>query len=308
VDEHRNEPNSEHQAAGGAAPTTPEASSQPTEAAVADATAAQATAEPAEKPAETPAKTPGGDQLRIGKITIMAPARDQSWTRHWDDEIEVEAPDAPEQPASQPYGARRLMAVAAAVILAAVAGAIGGALASAGLSHFGESAASATQAKALDAQVAQLQTELATLKAGIDHANKLSVAGIAKASDRLDRVEKAQAEPAAKIAKLTETVEKLRVAQAQPTPAVAAVASQEVTGSIAAKPPAAPQPEVGRLPTVEGWTLRDVEDGVALIEGKRGRIEVYPGDNVPGLGRIDAVRRQDGRWVVVTSRGLIVAR
>jgi hypothetical protein len=29
---------------------------------------------------------------------------------------------------------------------------------------------------------------------------------------------------------------------------------------------------------------------------------------VPGLGRIDAIRRQDGRWVVVTSKGLIVAR
>ena len=26
------------------------------------------------------------------------------------------------------------------------------------------------------------------------------------------------------------------------------------------------------------------------------------------VGRVDAIRRQDGRWVVVTSRGLIVAR
>jgi hypothetical protein len=26
---------------------------------------------------------------------------------------------------------------------------------------------------------------------------------------------------------------------------------------------------------------------------------------VPGLGRVDAIRKQDGRWVVVTSRGLI---
>jgi len=36
--------------------------------------------------------------------------------------------------------------------------------------------------------------------------------------------------------------------------------------------------------------------------------EVYAGDTIPGLGRIDAVRRQDGRCVVVTSKGLIVAR
>jgi hypothetical protein len=36
--------------------------------------------------------------------------------------------------------------------------------------------------------------------------------------------------------------------------------------------------------------------------------EVYPGDPVPGLGKVDAIRKQDGRWVVVTSKGLIVAR
>ena len=70
----------------------------------------------------------------------------------------------------------------------------------------------------------------------------------------------------------------------------------------------APKPEVARLPTVEGWVLRDVGNGGALIEGRRGMFEVYAGDPIPGLGRIDAIRKQDGRWVVVTSKGLIVAR
>jgi hypothetical protein len=85
-----------------------------------------------------------------------------------------------------------------------------------------------------------------------------------------------------------------------------------VTGSVT--PPAttaaavAPKPEIGRLPTVDGWVLRDVSNGGALIEGRRGLYEVYAGDPVPGLGRVDAIRRQDGRWVVVTSKGLIVAR
>jgi hypothetical protein len=62
------------------------------------------------------------------------------------------------------------------------------------------------------------------------------------------------------------------------------------------------------LPTVEGWVLRDVANGGALIEGRHGIYEVYAGDPVPGLGRIDAIRKQDGRWVVVTSKGLVVAR
>jgi hypothetical protein len=37
-----------------------------------------------------------------------------------------------------------------------------------------------------------------------------------------------------------------------------------------------------------------------------GLIEVDQGDVVPGLGRVDAIRKQDGRWVVVTPRGLIM--
>jgi hypothetical protein len=94
--------------------------------------------------------------------------------------------------------------------------------------------------------------------------------------------------------------------------AAAPVAAREVTGTVS--PPATtaamapPKPEVARLPTVEGWVLRDVGNGGALIEGRQGIYEVYAGDPVPGLGRVDAIRKQDGKWVVVTSKGLIVAR
>ncbi len=69
-----------------------------------------------------------------------------------------------------------------------------------------------------------------------------------------------------------------------------------------------PRTTSARLPTLDDWVLRDVANGGALIEGRRGMFEVYAGDPVPGLGRVDAIRRQDGRWVVVTSRGLIVSR
>ena len=63
-----------------------------------------------------------------------------------------------------------------------------------------------------------------------------------------------------------------------------------------------------RLPSVDGWKLADVGYGGALIENHRGTYEVYAGDFIPGLGRIDAIRKQDGHWVVVTSKGLIVSR
>ena len=59
---------------------------------------------------------------------------------------------------------------------------------------------------------------------------------------------------------------------------------------------------------VDGWVVRHVSRGVAVIQGRRiGAIEVEAGDVVPGVGRIESIRRQDGRWVVVTSNGLITS-
>jgi len=122
------------------------------------------------------------------------------------------------------------------------------------------------------------------------------------------------------LARLSEADERLRAASvaAPVTVAAAPVAAKDVTGSVAppatavaaatSAPAAPPKPEVARLPTVEGWILRDVANGSALIESRRGMYEVYAGDPIPGLGRVDAIRKQDGRWVVVTSKGLIVAR
>ena len=214
--------------------------------------------------------------------------------------------------------------MAAVVALATVAGALGGALATAGVGKLmaGDSAQASTQASvkdsALEASVARLDAEIVALKSSLEHNSKTTTGQLNKASDRLDKVEKAQAEPAAKLAKLTETVDKLRAAQASTTTTAAAAPApaKDVTGSIpqqaaaapAPAPAAPPKPEVARLPTVEGWVLRDVANGSALIENRRGMYEVYAGDPIPGLGRVDAIRKQDGRWVVVTSKGLIVAR
>jgi hypothetical protein len=37
-------------------------------------------------------------------------------------------------------------------------------------------------------------------------------------------------------------------------------------------------------------------------------IEVGVGSALPGGGRVEDIRRLDGRWVVVTSRGLVLMR
>jgi hypothetical protein len=318
--------------AGPAVPHSPDPSIQPVVAAPdlvpgqgaeadapkADTAEAEATKSEATKSEVTKAEIPRVEILKAeppkaeaprfpGKVMIMSAGR-----RKWDDDSA--APETASGPSQETPGKRRF-AVAAMVALAVVAGALGGALATAGLSHVVVGDVASADSQALDASIARIDADIQALKAGVEHSSKLAVGQYNKTSERLDKVEKAQAEPAAKLAKLSEAVDRLRATPpaAAPVPVAAApAAAKEVTGSVT--PPAAPvplpapKPEVARLPTLEGWVLRDVANGGALIEGPRGIFEVYAGDPVPGLGRIDAIRRQDGRWVVVTSRGLIVAR
>jgi hypothetical protein len=72
--------------------------------------------------------------------------------------------------------------------------------------------------------------------------------------------------------------------------------------------PAADPKAAAKPPIVEGWALRRVYGSdAALVEGRYGIVEIGPGDLVPGLGRVQEIKRQqDGHWAVVTSRGLIV--
>jgi hypothetical protein len=208
---------------------------------------------------------------------------------------------------------RRFAAMATMVVLATCAGVFGGALATAALSHGPEAV---DNSPALAVAVARIDADILALKASLEFGSKLGQSQFSKTSERLDKIEKAQAEPAAKLARLGEAVDKLRAVPVPlPSPVAAApAAAKDVTGSVSPSSPAtAPKVEtqktdVGKLPTVEDWVLRDVGRGGALIDGRRGLYEVYAGDFIPGLGRIDAIRRQDGRWVVVTSKGLIVAR
>ncbi|ULL01949.1 hypothetical protein [Bradyrhizobium sp. I71] len=259
------------------------------------------------------AKAEPKPEPKPGKLIVMAPS-DRSWDR------EDFAPHVKADEPRETGGKRRLSAMAAVVAIAACVGAISGALATASMMRFAAPAQAPVQVadtSALDASVARIDADLVALKANVEQSSKTGVSQFNRTNDRLDKLEKAQAEPLAKIAKLSETVDKLRATPPAATPQAAAAPARETTGSIAptqvataaaAPAPAAPKTEVGRLPTIEGWRLRNASNGGALIEGRDGLYEVYPGDPIPGVGRVDAIRRQDGRWVVVTSRGLIVSR
>ena len=60
-----------------------------------------------------------------------------------------------------------------------------------------------------------------------------------------------------------------------------------------------------RPTTIAGWTLREVTNGTAVLEGPNGIWRVTPGGTVPGVGRVESIVRWGNRWLVATSSGLI---
>jgi hypothetical protein len=202
---------------------------------------------------------------------------------------------------------------AAASVIAVLLGAAAGSGATAGLLYFNYfNAAPApppADSAAFTAGLDRLDRELATLKASIDGSARQASAQIAKIADRMDRSEKLQAETGAKLAKTAEALDRLH----RPAGNGAADATGSVSGAAGERTAALADPKrpgsTAQTAILDGWVLRDVYNGAAMIQTPRnGFVEVIPGDTLPGLGRIEGVRRQDGRWVVVTSRGLIVSR
>ena len=77
-------------------------------------------------------------------------------------------------------------------------------------------------------------------------------------------------------------------------------AAQGVPRPIGNLAPAASRPQL-----ISNWVVRDVYNGVALIESPRGSIEVVPGDIIPGAGTVKSIERRGAGWVVITNRGLV---
>jgi hypothetical protein len=188
------------------------------------------------------------------------------------------------------------------LIGAAVLGLAGGAAATSAYYEMSDQTiiAAPDQVAALSETVRRLETSVAALSTTVSASAKLSNTQWAKIGERFDKVEKSIAEPGSRLAALTDAVEKLRLAAA--APAIKAAAT-DVTGSVAARAPAEPP-----KPVLASWTLHEVDRGVATVEGRQGIFDVAVGDPLPGLDRVEAIRRQDGRWVVVTRKGIIVAR
>jgi hypothetical protein len=220
-------------------------------------------------------------------------------------------------------GGRRFALLAAGLTLAAAIGAIAGTAGMAGVERLLASAPppaapaavairheGGDEVRILKESVAQLKgnvkalsENVAALRSTINLSTSAANTQFTKISESLDRVEKertADRERADRERAAERERGERRVTVLTPSP--------EPTGSVPPAAAATDAKDVTKNSVVQGWSLRKVYGSdSALVEGRYGVVEIVPGDLVPGLGRIQEIKRQDGHWVVVTSRGLVVS-
>jgi hypothetical protein len=181
--------------------------------------------------------------------------------------------------------ARRRAALAAIVMLAAGFGAAAGALATRTTTPPPPKPDTALleENHALQRSVAKLNKDLTNLKMSVESAARDSKTQIAKVTANLsNRIDKA--------IDVTGSIGKPAT-----TPAAAAAA-----------PIADPAPLPPRRPViVQGWTVREARSGRIWLEHRGELYAVAPGVPLPGLGHVEAIRREGDGLVVVTTKGLI---
>jgi hypothetical protein len=202
----------------------------------------------------------------------------------------------------------KISPLAATVMLAASIGAVAGSLGTFAVSVAlaPSQAQQAAEGRVLRDTIARLSADLTGVRAASEASLKASSAQLARMAERLDKAEKQQ-----------------RLAMAPPAP-VPPATIPAVQSPLAAKANAAPNEVTGSIPSprpaplgfskdhsrpvISGWVLQNVYDGTAYIQSREGAMEVMVGDLLPDGGRVESIRRMNGRWVVVTTNGLVVMR
>ncbi len=133
----------------------------------------------------------------------------------------------------------------------------------------------------------------------VERAGQDAVAKIVRVAEATERMERAGAAAEAKLAAINSRVEPLeqQAPAVKPAPTVGADPAQ--TGSV-------PDAQALKNAPIEGWVLREVYNGGAVVESRSGRLhEVAPGRTLPTVGRVEAIERRGKIWVVVTAKGVI---
>jgi hypothetical protein len=181
---------------------------------------------------------------------------------------------------------KRYTVLAASMAIAAALGAIIGTAASGGFSTSPAiDVAAVEENKAMQQSVARLTKEITSLKSSLEAANKSASSQIAKISERLSR----------ETANITASIS----TQQQATPASAPLPPP--------RPEAASVDSAPRMAILTDWSIRETRDGYVYVQGHGDVYQVVRGAPLPGLGPVEQIKRQDGRWLVVTPKGIIVS-
>jgi hypothetical protein len=144
----------------------------------------------------------------------------------------------------------------------------------------------------LQKSVARLTKELAALKTTVETTSKESAARFARLNDRLD-----------KPPETTGSISKQAVVVPPPAPPTPMPAT-EPTPLPQARPVGVHQ-ERRPLPIIQGWTIYQIRNGVAWVDNGGELFAAQVGAPLPGLGPVEAVRREGAQWIVVTPKGVI---
>ena len=155
-------------------------------------------------------------------------------------------------------------------------------------------------------QVSGVSENLDGLRTAVDQSSKATNDRFGRFAENLDRIERVSSSSTVKLDKLAQAQAQApapTLAQSQPSqaaPMMASLAAPEVTGSV-------PPSERASVPrkVVKGWSVRQAYEGIAILQSPNGVIEAVLGQQVPGLGRIEEIRNENGRLVVESSGGVI---
>ena len=231
---------------------------------------------------------------RINLPAVVAPqlsAADHGETSAADESARTKTTAAPAR-------SKRFVALAASVAFAAGFGSFVGSVSGSGLARFiypppQAPAAPTSGIENTIAAMREIKLELAAvaaLKASLDSAARATTNQYAKIADRLDRIDQRSVAVVETTASLPAATQASAPAQ---TAALAAVTSESQKLSDRILP---------------DWVVHDVQNGHALVESRYGGLfAVSAGSVLPGIGRVDMIKRQDGHWVVLTARGTITS-
>lgn len=156
-------------------------------------------------------------------------------------------------------------------------------------------------------QVSGVSENLDGLRTAVDQSSKVTNDRFGRFAENLDRIERVSSSSTAKLDKLAQVQAQApapAIVQSQPVPQqgpmMASITAPEFTGSVPA-PERAPAPRK----TIKGWSVRQAYEGIAILQGPNGVIEAVLGQQVPGLGRIEEIRNENGRLVVEAGSGVI---